>query len=211
MKTASLAGAVLLASLAISACAGGTVHADTPPVSAPSTAPASSTTLSASTETDPETQRLARRVGTWDVVMTLRTGPNAAPIVTKGMIAERTMMGRYLNEVMRPAPGSSVPDFRRIDHMTFDPVQGRWAYASLDTRAPIGIMFARGWDREQGADITVYFDNFADPGIHAPGASTRARHVDTRESDDHELKRQYWTQQGQPEWLAVQYEYTRKR
>ena len=36
------------------------------------------------------------------------------------------------------------------------------------------------------------------------------RHVLTRESDAREVVRQYWTMAGSPEWLAVQYAYTRR-
>jgi hypothetical protein len=50
------------------------------------------------------------------------------------------MVGLYLTETMRPAPGSNVPEFRRIDYLTYDNVQARWEYVSMDTRAPVGIM-----------------------------------------------------------------------
>jgi hypothetical protein len=159
----------------------------------------------------PQAQRLAQQVGTWDVVMTMRPASTAPPIVVTGLLAERTMIGLYLQEVMRPAPGSNVPDFRRLDYMTYDPVQTRWEYASMDTRAPIGIMSAKSFTSDVGPDITVYFDNFASPLPGAFGGSVRARHVDKRQGDDRHVKQQYWTVPGGQEWLAVQYEYTRKR
>ncbi len=62
-----------------------------------------------------------------------------------------------------------------------------------------------------GTEVTVYFDNFPNPGLGDVGGGVRARHVDTRESDDHTFKRQYWTRPGEPECLAIQYEYTRRR
>lgn len=160
----------------------------------------------------PETARLSRQVGRWDVVMTIRPAPDAAPIVAKGLVAERTMIGLYLQEIMKPAPGSGVPDFQRIDYLTYDAVQARWEYVSLDTRAPVGIMFARGFAPDTGPQITVYFENFANPGL-GPGVgdSVRARHVDKAEGEDRHLKQQFWTRPGAPEWLAVQYEYTRRR
>lgn len=80
----------------------------------------------------------------------------------------------------------------------------------MDTRAPIGIMFAKRFANDRGSDITVYFDNFANPGLGSMDGSVRARHVDTQESDTLSLKRQYWTRPGEPEWLAVKYEYTRR-
>jgi hypothetical protein len=35
----------------------------------------------------------------------------------------------------------------------------------MDTRAPIGIMSAAGLGNQRGADVTVYFDGFATPGL----------------------------------------------
>jgi hypothetical protein len=105
-------------------------------------------------EPGPQAAQLARRVGAWDVVMTLRPTPDAASIVVKDLVAERVMIGLYLQEIMRPASGSGIPDFRRIEYLTYNPVEARWQYVSMDTRAPSA---------------------------------------------------------GRGEWLAVQYEYTRKR
>lgn len=142
--------------------------------------------------------------------MTLRPTATATPVVVTGAVAERTMIGLYLQEVMKPAPGSNVPDFRRLDYLTYDSVQARWEYASMDTRAPIGLMFAKSVGADTAADVTVYFDNFANPLPGGFGGSVRARHVDRRLSEDRHVKQQYWTIPGEPEWLAVQYAYTRK-
>lgn len=162
-------------------------------------------------EPGPEAAYLARQVGAWDVVVTIRSSPDATPIVVDGMIAERTMVGLYLTEVMKPAPGSKLPDFRRIDHLTYNRLQARWDYASLDTRAAIGIMFWRSHAQERGDAVTVFIDNFADPGLGpVVGGSTRARHVDKLEPDGRHTKRQYWTKPGLDEWLAVAYEYRRR-
>ena len=90
-------------------------------------------------------------------------------------------------------------------------VQSRWEYVSIDTRAPIGIMFAKSYAADTATDVTVYFDNFANPGIGPVGGSARARHVDRQDGNDHGFKEQFWTVPGQPEWLAVQYEYTRRK
>jgi hypothetical protein len=158
-----------------------------------------------------EAARLAGQVGTWDVSMTFRPSPDAKPLVVRGMIAERTMVGLYLQEIMKPKAGTKLPDFRRIDYLTYDRMQARWEYVSMDTRAPIGIMSAAGLANQLGPDITVYFDGFATPGLgqELEGRFVRARHVDTTENDRHTFKRQFWTRPGQEEWLAVQYEYTR--
>jgi len=84
----------------------------------------------------------------------------------------------------------------------------------MDTRAPIGIMAARSYGTTNFPEVTVHFDNFAIPGWgqELEGKFMRARHVITRESDDRDVTRQYWTPVGgAAEWLAVQYEYTRKK
>jgi hypothetical protein len=160
----------------------------------------------------PEAQALARRAGSWDVVMTIRPTPDAEPIETRGLVAERRMIGLYLNEVMRPAPGTALPDFQRIDYLTWDAVQRRWAYVSMDTRFPVGIMHALGYGAAEGSEIEVEFDLSALPGWgeEIEGRLLRTRHVSTRESDDRDLTRQYWTQPGLGEWLAVTYEYQRR-
>jgi hypothetical protein len=205
----------LLAFTTVSACAAGRpLQAQSPPTT-PSAQSAQGApglpTVQRMLEPGAEVQQLAREVGTWDVTMTIRPSAEATPIVVSGMVAERSMVGLYLTETMRPAPGSNVPEFRRIDYLTYDNVQARWEYASIDTRAPIGIMFAKSFASGPGTEVTVYFDNFPNPGLGDVGGGVRARHVDTRESDDHTFKRQYWTRPGEPEWLAIQYEYTRRR
>lgn len=164
-------------------------------------------------EPGPEAQRLARRAGTWDVSMTLRPTPEAEPIVVDGLVAERKMIGLYLQETMRPASESDLPEFTRIEYLTYNAVERRWQYVSLDTRAPIGLMPARSYGPVEDDSITVYFENSALAGFgpEFEGRLFRARHVTTRESENRDVSRQYWTQAGGPEWLAVTYEYTRRR
>lgn len=84
--------------------------------------------------------------------MTLRPNAAASPVVVSGLIAERSVVGPYLQETLRPAPGSSAADFRRIDYLTFNPLQARWQYLSMDTRATVGLMFAQGFGRETDGD-----------------------------------------------------------
>lgn len=111
----------------------------------------------------PEAARLAARVGTWDVIMTLCPDPEGTSIVVKGLVAERAMIGLYLQEIMRPAQGSDVADFRRIEYLTYNPIEARWQYVSMDTRVPIGLMTATSVGREPGASIEVHFENLAFP------------------------------------------------
>jgi hypothetical protein len=194
----------VMARAVIGVCAGtAALHAE-----APAAMPRAGSTASG-----PEIERLTRRVGDWDVVMTLRTAPNARPVVIAGLLAERTIIGPYLQEIMRPAPGSKVPDFRRIDYLTHNTLQRRWQYLSMDTRAAVGLMFAQGVGSDQGGDVTVYFADFPAPTEFGPelaGHFVRARHVLTRESESREVVRQYWTVGAFPEWVGVQYEYTRR-
>lgn len=186
-------------------------------VSAPKPAPVGAPSAPSAVERflapGPEAEQLAKRAGSWDVVMTIRPTPDAAPIVTKGMIADRTMIGLYLQEVTKPAPGSNLPDFRRIEYLHYDSVVSAWQYVSMDTRFPAGIMPAKGFGKGNTSEITVYFEPIAFVGFgrEVEGRYIRSRHVTTRESDDRDVSRQYWTPGGGTEWLAIQYEYTRKR
>src|SRR3954471_12706590 len=63
----------------------------------------------------PEEKQLRETTGVWDVVFTMRPSPDAKPVETRELVAERTMVGPILQEILHPAPGSKVPDFRRID------------------------------------------------------------------------------------------------
>src|SRR6266540_1687355 len=132
-----------------------------------------------------------------------------------GLIAERTMVGLFLQEVMKPAPGSTTPDFRRISYLHYNRVEGRWKYVSLDTRFPAGIMPAWSFENEVGGKLTLQFEGlaFAGWGREVEGWLMRSNYVITRENDDHEFARQFWTRADGTgrEWLAVEYEYTRKR
>ncbi len=88
---------------------------------------------------DEHERKLAARVGTWSVVSTLRLTPDAQPILQKGLIAQRRMIGLYMEEEMKPAPGSQTQDFHRLAYLTYSRVEGRWQYVSMDTRFPVGI------------------------------------------------------------------------
>lgn len=161
----------------------------------------------------PQLQELARRTGTWCVTSTLQLTPDAVPIVATGIIAERTMVGSYLQEIMRPAPGSQVPDFRRVAYLTYFQVEGRWQYVSLDTRFPVGIMPAWSFEKESEGQITLEFAPLAFVGLgsQVEGQLVRSNFVIKRDSDDHELGQQYWTRADGTGrvWLAVVYEYSR--
>lgn len=162
-----------------------------------------------------EAKELAGRAGVWDVVFTMWPAPGAEPVVTRGLIAERTMIGPFLQEVMRPAPGSTTPDFRRIDYLSYDRVEGRWKYVSMDTRFPAGIMPAWSFGGEREGQLTLQFEplGFVGFGQEVEGRLTQSDMVITRRAADHEVKQQHFIQANGTgvKWLAVQYEYARRR
>jgi uncharacterized protein DUF1579 len=165
-------------------------------------------------EPGPEAEMLQQRAGTWDVDFTLWPSPGATPIVTRGLVAERTMIGLFLQEVMRPAPDSTVPAFRRLDYLSYDRVEGRWKYVSMDTRFPAGIMPAWSLGGEVQGVITLQFEplGFVGFGEQIEGRFVRSDMVITRAAADHEFKRQHFTMADGTgkTWLAVQYEYRRR-
>ena len=127
-------------------------------------------------------------------------------------LAERAMIGLYLQEIMRPGDGNG-PDFRRIDYQHYDRVEGRWKYVSMDTRLPVSIMPASSFG---GADNdTLRLESaplgFIGFGDEVAGTLTRSDMVTTRRSDSHELKQQHFASADGTgrQWLAVQYEYRR--
>jgi hypothetical protein len=196
---ASLAGILLIS---ISAAQDGS---GTPPASA----------VARMSEAGAQQKALAARIGTWEVVATLWPKPGAAPVVTQGLIAERTMVGPFLQEIMRPAPHSAVPDFRRIDYLTFDRVEGRWKYVSMDTRFPVSIMPAWGLGGQVGSrDVTVYFEPqaFVGFGTEVEGRFMVSDMLISQLSPERELKVQHVTMAdgSGTQWKLVTYEYTRR-
>jgi uncharacterized protein DUF1579 len=160
----------------------------------------------------PEEQQLAERAGTWNVVATMWPTPGAEPVVTGGLIAERTMIGSYLQEIMRPGPGGG-PDFRRIDYLNYDRVEGRWKYVSMDTRLPVSIMPASSFGRAENGTLRLVFEplGFIGFGTEVDGKLTRSDLLITSRSASHELKQQHFISADGTgrQWRAVQYEYSR--
>jgi hypothetical protein len=162
-----------------------------------------------------EEKALAPLTGTWNVTATLWPSPGAAPIVTEGLIAQRVMIGPFLQEIMKPAPGSTAPDFRRIDYLNYDRIEGRWKYVSMDTRFPVSIMPAWSYLPESDGKLTLQFQPQAFVGF---GAAVEGRFmvsdlVISTPAPDHELKQQHVVMADGTgsSWLFVQYEYTRQR
>src|SRR5690349_10304634 len=82
--------------------------------------PPSPKTLSAAKrmqQDSPQRASLRARVGKWEVTAMMWPSPGATPVTTKGLIAERNLVGTILQEVMKPAAGTPGPDFQRLDYL----------------------------------------------------------------------------------------------
>lgn len=111
-------------------------------------------------ELGPENRQLATLVGTWDVVESAWSSPSAKPKITES-VAERKMIGSFLQETLRPSIGSA--QVLRMDYLSFNRVEGRWKYVSMDMRAPVGLMSAASFGRDQKSRIEVTFEPFSAP------------------------------------------------
>ena len=183
--------------------------------SASDTKPAVPSAAQRMQQSGPEEQQLQRRTGTWTVKATFRPTPDAQPMTTEQLVAERKMVGLYMEEVMHPDAGAQMPDFRRLAYQYFSRVEGRWQYVSMDTRFPVGIMPAYSFDKESDGKLTMEFASLAFVGLgpEVEGRMIRSNLEIVRDSADHEFVRQYWIQADGTarKWLAVEYEYTRRK
>ena len=162
----------------------------------------------------PQGQALAHEAGTWDVTFTNWDAPGAEPTVATGLVAERRMIGPMLEEILRPAPNASGTPFVRVDDLTFNRLEGRWQYMSMDSRVPFGLMTASSLDADPEQRVFVSFTPFATTGDGpvASGQMFRMEQVIQRQDADHETKDQYFTPSGSApvKWLAKRYSYTRR-
>ncbi len=163
----------------------------------------------------PEQKALARQLGQWDVVATLWPAPGADPIVTRGLIAERRMVGSILQETMKPAPGSDTPAFERLDYLDFDRVEGRWKYVSMDTRFPVSIMPARSSGAAPEGTILVQFEPqaFVGFGKDVEGRFMVSDMAIRQPDEDRVVKEQHVLMADGTgrRWRFVRYEYVRRR
>lgn len=165
--------------------------------------------------TDPKSVFLSKKTGIWDVVMKLQPQATATPIIVKGLTADRSMIGSFcMHEVMQPVPGTGTPAFQRVSDLAYNKNEDRWDYISIDTRITGGIMYFTNVDAVKDS-ITSYISSVPHPGLGPDlkdrGISIHIRNVIVKVNDDHEILKQYWRFIDRPEWLAIQYEYTRKR
>ncbi len=165
-------------------------------------------------ELGPEGQALARRAGVWDVTFTSWDRPGAAPVVTTGLVAERQMIGPMLQELLHTVPGAAGPAFTRVDDLTFNRLEGRWDYMSMDTRVPSGMMSAWSLDHDPAERVFVSFQPFAiiGSGPDATGQLFRMEQIISSSDADHDVKDQYFTPSSSTptKWLAKRYSYTRR-
>lgn len=164
-------------------------------------------------ELGPENEAIAQRAGLWDVTQTSLASPDAAPVVTIGLVAERQMIGSFLQEMLR-ASADPVSTILRIDYLTFNRLEGVWEYLSMDTRAPAAMMPATSFGRDEPDRIQVTFEPLVQVGA-GPDVAGRLLRIDqviTIEGPDRDVKDQtFLTADGTGrEWLGNQYAYVRR-
>jgi len=164
----------------------------------------------------PEARALVQRSGTWDVTITSWEAPGAAPVVIGSLVAERRMIGPMLEEVLHTVSGAPGSPFSRADFLTFNKLEGRWQYMSMDSRVPDGMMTAYSLDPDPAGRIFMSFLPFATPsiaGAAAVGQLWRMEQVIVHPDADHEVKEQYFTAAGTNpvKWLGNRYSYARRK
>lgn len=157
---------------------------------------------------------MAAYAGLWDVTETVWEKPGADPVTTTGLVAERRMIGSYLQEFIRSASDGSNQNIKRIDYLSFQRVEGRWKYVSIEIRAPVGIMPAYSFDRGDATGVVLLHDPFAitGGGSDVAGQMLRMNTVVTRDGPDRDVKSQHFilSDGTGAVWLAHRYVYTRR-
>lgn len=155
---------------------------------------------------------MAQRVGVWDVTETVWDSPTATPAITK-WVAERKMIGEFLEEILEPAVGAAPGKIQRIDYLSYHRIEGRWKYVSMDTRASVGVMPAASPDRGDIDNIHLTFEPFAIPieGSKA-GQLLLMQETITQTDANHDRKDQYFnlSDGSGTLWLKHRYEYVRR-
>lgn len=157
---------------------------------------------------------LTRKVGDWNVTMTLQPQENAKPIVIKELEAKRVMVGAFcLHEVMQPSAKTKMPSFLRYADLDYNFNDNRWDYMSIDTRVTAGIMFFNNVPDVKDS-IVSYMLNTVHPGFGPEqvdrGKNLRVKNVIITINANHDIVKQYWKLTEGNEWLAVIYDYVRK-
>ncbi len=152
-------------------------------------------------------------LGNWNVEMKTWTDSSDKPVVVANYVAERTMQGHFLEEVMHPASATDKP-FKRIVYLNYNYATSTWEYIVLDTRYPV-MMFETSMGNEQdNKKLNLYLPSFVMPPgwIDKNGGQfTKEHRIVDFINNDKTLMQQYWTPPGGKEFLAVQYTYTRAK
>lgn len=163
----------------------------------------------------PENRAMAKRAGVWDVTETVWASPGAPPVTTTGLVAERRAIGSMLQEIMRPVGDPSDAAIARIDYLSFNRVEARWEYVSMDMRAPVGIMTAQSFGAGDGRTLDLEFQPFAFVGASkkVAGQMLRMNEVIAGDGPDRDEKLQHFIMADGvgTMWLAHRYAYTRRR
>ena len=161
----------------------------------------------------PENGLMAQRTGTWDVIETVWASPGAVSASHK-YVAERKMVGPFFQETIQPVKGSAAPDFRRMYYLSFNRVEGRWKYVSLDTRNPVGLMPAARFGPGEKGQITLTFEPFALPGSGASvtGQMLRMDEIMVQKDAAHDMaEERFMMADGSGKmWVAYRYDYVRR-
>lgn len=161
-----------------------------------------------------ENSQMAQRTGIWDVTETIWDSSGAVPRSTK-YVAERKMIGQFFQEIIQPAAGTNGPDFRRMYYLSFNRVEGRWKYVSMDTRNPVGLMPAASFGPGENGKITLIFEPFAIAGSskNVTGQMLRMDETLTQQDADHDRGEEHFmlADGSGKMWLAYLYEYVRRR
>ena len=196
----------------------GLALAQAEPTEALTTPEYSTVTNSGSRETaaaplTPENAAIAEQVGLWDVTETVWSAPGAEPVVASGLVAERRMVGAFLQETLRASDDPASP-ILRMDYLTFNSLEGTWEYVSMDLRAPVAIMPAKGFGRGELDRIEVVFDPLAVPGAteDAPPLMLNMTQAISQDGPNGDVKDQtYMVADGTgTPWLAHRYAYQRQ-
>jgi hypothetical protein len=167
------------------------------------------------TDTDEARYELiSRQVGNWTTRQRVWSSPGTEPIELPPMVVSRRMVrGVFLEEVMEAAPGSDQDPFTRVAYLSFNPINRRFEYVTLDSRYP-PIMFETSVDDkiEDGRAIILYVTGFTTPsgfGEIPPREWASQRRLLIVQDSDTTLCRQYWTLPQSAPFLAMEYTYKR--
>jgi Protein of unknown function (DUF1579) len=173
---------------------------------------------SANTEAPPLIQKM---VGTWEVQQKMWPSAGAKAIELPSAVAHRVLVGgSFLHETMALTPGSKQAPFTRESYFDYNPVDRRYEYFSLDTRAP-EMMNERSRPVEARSKsdgqspITLYGGKFIAPQWgNAQNVPFRYGIVVGDVNEGKQTVRLYLTPLSggnRKEFVAFEYVYTRKK